>query len=133
MEKVILYDWEPGFNKAGLNKLLRAKANYSLSAAIEAIGKLLEKETLEIEIASNDSAKAFLTEALNLGAVGKIESTTTTTVTLNLSDTVLNDLKRIAPAFGFSNYQPLIQHYVDMGLRVDLERLKMPTIFNSQA
>ncbi|MDM8558473.1 hypothetical protein [Candidatus Parabeggiatoa sp. HSG14] len=82
MEKVILYDWEPGFNKAGLNKLLRAQANYSLSAAIEAVGKLLEKETLEIEIASNESAEAFLTEALNLGAVGKIESTTMTTVTL---------------------------------------------------
>ncbi len=29
MAKIILYDWKPGFNKAGLNKLLRAKANYS--------------------------------------------------------------------------------------------------------
>ncbi|MDM8561519.1 hypothetical protein [Candidatus Parabeggiatoa sp. HSG14] len=57
-----------------MNKLLRTQANYSLSAAIAAVGKLLERETLEIEIASNDSAKAFLTEALNLGAVGKIES-----------------------------------------------------------
>jgi hypothetical protein len=126
MQKVILYDWKPGFNKAGLNKLLRAEANYSLSAAIEAVGKLLEKETLEIEFASSESANAFLTEALNLGAVGK--STTTTTVTLNIPDTILNDLKRVAPVFGFSNYQPLIQHYVDIGLRVDLERLKMPTI-----
>ena len=128
MEKVILYGWEPEFNKAGLNKLLRKKANYSLSAAIEAVSKLLEKETLEIEMTSSDSAKAFLTEALNLGAVGKIESTIMTTVTVNMSDTVLNDLKRVAPIFGFSNYQPLIQHYVNQGLRVDLERLKMPTI-----
>jgi hypothetical protein len=126
MPKVILYDWEPGFNKAGLNKLLRAEANYSLSAAIEAVGKLLEKETLEIELSSSESANAFLTEALNLGAVGK--STTTTTVTLNIPDTILNDLKRVAPVFGFPNYQPLIQHYVDIGLRVDLERLKVPTI-----
>jgi hypothetical protein len=128
MEKVILYDWKHGFNKAGLNKLLRAQANYSLSAAIEAVGKLLEKETLEIEIASSNSAKAFLTEALNLGAVGKIESITTTTVTLNIPDTLLKDLKRVAPTFGFSNYQQLIQHYVVQGLRVDLERLKVSTI-----
>jgi len=128
MEKVILSDWEPGFNKAGLNKLLRAKANYSLSAAIETIGKVLEKENVEIEFVSKDSAKAFLKEALNLGAVGKIESFSTTTVTLNLPETVLNDLKRVAPVFGFSNYQPLIQHYVDQGLRVDLERLKIPAI-----
>ena len=70
MEKIILYDWEPGFNKGGLNKLLRAQAHYSLSAAIEAVGKLLEKETLEIEMAS-ESAKAFLREALNLGAVNQ--------------------------------------------------------------
>jgi len=77
-------------------------------------------------MASNESAKAFLTAALNLGAVGQIESTTT--VTLNIPDTVLNDLKRVAPTFGFSNYQPLIQRYVDIGLRVDLERLKVPTI-----
>lgn len=122
MEKVILYNWEPGFNKAGLNKLLRTQANYSLSAAIEAVGKLLEKETLEIEMASNESAAAFLTEALNLGAVGKIENTTTTTVTLNIPNTVLNDLKRVAQSFGFAHYQTLIQHYVDTGLRVDLAK-----------
>ncbi len=88
MEKVILYDWKPGLNKGGLNKQLRAKANYSLSAAIKAVGKLLEIDSLEIEMASNESAKAFLTEALNLGAVGKMESTTTTSVTLNIPDTV---------------------------------------------
>jgi len=128
MEKVILYDWKPGLNKGGLNKLLRAKANYSLSAAIEAVGKLLESEPLEIGMPSNESAKAFLTEALNLGACGKMESTSTTPVTLNIPDTVLNDLKRVALAFGFSHYQSLIQHYVDIGLRIDLERLKVPTI-----
>jgi hypothetical protein len=85
MEKVILDDWKPGFNKAGLNKLLRSKANYSLSSAIKAVGKLLEKETLEIELESSDSANAFLNEALNLGAVGKIETAIpTATITLRL-------------------------------------------------
>ena len=37
-------------------------------------------------------------------------------------------LARIAPVFGFSNYQPLIQHYVDEGLRIDMQRLNNPTL-----
>jgi hypothetical protein len=131
MEKILLYDWKPGFNKAGLNKLLRAKANYSLSSAIKAIGKLLEKETLEIEIESSERAEAFLKEALNLGVIGEIKNVQTTTITVLMPETVLSDLERVAPLFGFSSCQPLIQHYVDQGLRVDLERLKKPTMQSS--
>jgi len=128
MEKIILYDWKPGFNKAGLNKLLRASANYSLSSAIEAVGKLLEKEIVEIELESSEHAEAFLKEALNLGVIGEIKSIKTTSITMLMQETVLSDLERVAPVFGFSSCQPLIQHYVDQGLRVDLERLKMPTM-----
>jgi len=46
-----------------------------------------------------------------------------TTITLPIPEDVVEDLKRIAPAFGFSGYQPLIQYYIGQGLRVDLERL----------
>ena len=42
-------------------------------------------------------------------------SVTTTTVTINIPNTVLSDLKRVAPTFGFSSYQPLIKHYVNIG------------------
>jgi hypothetical protein len=50
------------------------------------------------------------------------------TVTLCMPENVLNDLKCIAPVFGFSSYQPLIQHYIGEGLRIDQERLNNPTI-----
>lgn len=46
-----------------------------------------------------------------------------TTITLHIPEDVVEDLKRVAPAFGFSGYQPLIQYYIGQGLRVDLERL----------
>lgn len=45
-----------------------------------------------------------------------------TTVTLRIPEDVVEDLKRVAPVFGFSGYQPLIQYYIGQGLRVDLER-----------
>jgi len=51
-----------------------------------------------------------------------------TTITLRMPENVVNSLARIAPVFGFSNYQPLIQHYVDEGLRIDMQRLNNPTI-----
>jgi len=47
-------------------------------------------------------------------------------VTLRMPDDVVEDLKRIAPALGFSGYQPLMRAYVGQGLRRDLERLEGP-------
>jgi hypothetical protein len=45
-------------------------------------------------------------------------------VTLRMPDDVVDDLKFVAPALGFSGYQPLIRAYVGRGLREDLERLE---------
>jgi hypothetical protein len=47
-------------------------------------------------------------------------------VTLRMPEDVVEDLKRIAPALGFSGYQPLIRAYIGQGLRRDLERLEAP-------
>ncbi|MGE0031406.1 MAG: hypothetical protein AB7T20_09845 [Steroidobacteraceae bacterium] len=44
-------------------------------------------------------------------------------VTLRMPEDVVDDLKFVAPALGFSGYQPLIRAYVGRGLREDLERL----------
>jgi hypothetical protein len=44
-------------------------------------------------------------------------------VTLRMPEDVVDDLKFVAPALGFSGYQPLIRAYVGHGLREDLERL----------
>ena len=37
---------------------------------------------------------------------------------------MIEDLKRVAPALGFSGYQPLMRAYIGQGLRADLERLE---------
>lgn len=44
-------------------------------------------------------------------------------VTLRMPEDVVDDLKFVAPALGYSGYQPLIRAYVGRGLREDLERL----------
>ncbi|PID34086.1 MAG: hypothetical protein CR976_02125 [Thiotrichales bacterium] len=46
-----------------------------------------------------------------------------TTVTIRMPVDVIDDLKRIAPAMGFTGYQALLKTYVGQGLRRDLERL----------
>ena len=46
-----------------------------------------------------------------------------TTISLGMPEDVIDDLKRVAPALGFSGYQPLIRAYVGQGLRKDLVRL----------
>ena len=51
-----------------------------------------------------------------------------TTVTIRMPEDVVEDLKRIAPILGFSDYQPLMRAYIGQGLRVDLERLENNTI-----
>jgi hypothetical protein len=51
-----------------------------------------------------------------------------TSVTINIPEDVVEDLKRIAPLLGFSDYQPLIRAYIGQGLRQDLERFKSETV-----
>jgi hypothetical protein len=46
-----------------------------------------------------------------------------TTISLRMPTDVVEDLKRVAPALGFSGYQPLLRAYVGQGLRRDLKRL----------
>lgn len=51
-----------------------------------------------------------------------------TTMTIRMPEDVIEDLKRIAPALGFSGYQPLARTYIGQGLRKDLERLENDTV-----
>ena len=54
-----------------------------------------------------------------------------TSVTLQVPDDVVDDLKRVAPLWGFSGYVPLIRAYIGQGLRHDLEKLdNMPDFTN---
>ncbi len=47
-----------------------------------------------------------------------------TSITLRVPEDVIEDLKNIAPALGFSGYQPLIRAYIGQGLRQDLAKLE---------
>lgn len=47
-----------------------------------------------------------------------------TSITLRIPEDVVQDLKSIAPALGFSGYQPLIRAYIGQGLRQDLKKLE---------
>ena len=49
---------------------------------------------------------------------------TMTSITLRIPEDVVQDLKNIAPALGFSGYQPLIRAYIGQGLRQDLKKLE---------
>ena len=46
-----------------------------------------------------------------------------TAISIRMPEDVIDDMKEIAPALGFSGYQPLIRSYISQGLRKDLERL----------
>ena len=46
------------------------------------------------------------------------------TISLRMPEDVIEDLKEIAPALGFSGYQPLMRSYIGQGLRKDLQRLE---------
>jgi len=46
-----------------------------------------------------------------------------TTISLRMPEDVIDDLKEIAPALGFTGYQPLMRSYIGQGLRKDLLRL----------
>lgn len=45
------------------------------------------------------------------------------TISMRVPEDVIEDLRRVAPALGFSGYQPLIRAYVGQGLRKDLAKL----------
>lgn len=47
-----------------------------------------------------------------------------TSITLRIPEDVVQDLKNLAPALGFSGYQPLIRAYIGQGLRQDLKKLE---------
>lgn len=51
-----------------------------------------------------------------------------TTITISITEDVLEGLKKVAPLLGFSGYQPLVRAYIGQGLRADLERLDGYTV-----
>ncbi len=52
------------------------------------------------------------------------ENRAMTVISLRMPEDVIEELKEIAPALGFSGYQPLIRAYIGQGLRKDQARLE---------
>lgn len=50
MSKIILCGWNVGFNKVGLNKLLREDFSYSLGHAKEVVDAILENQPIDIDV-----------------------------------------------------------------------------------
>lgn len=53
-----------------------------------------------------------------------------TTISIRMPEDVIEDLKEIAPALGFSGYQPLIRAYIGQGLRKHQADMEQSQIFN---
>jgi putative aminopeptidase FrvX len=51
-----------------------------------------------------------------------------TAISMRLPEQMIEDLKEIAQAKGFSGYQGLIRYYVSQGMRADLEELDRPNL-----
>ena len=83
---------------------------------------------LTLETTEYDIIKHFLFLEEETNSLDKPTDSPMTTITLCMPENVVKSLARMAPVFGFSDYQPLIQHYVDEGLRIDMQRLNNPTI-----
>jgi hypothetical protein len=57
-----------------------------------------------------------------------------TTISIRMPEDVIDDLKEIAPALGFSGYQPLIRAYIGQGLRkyqAEMEHSQLLTLTES--
>jgi hypothetical protein len=57
-----------------------------------------------------------------------------TTISIRIPEDVIDDLKEIAPALGFSGYQPLIRAYIGQGLRkhqAEMEHSELLTLTES--
>lgn len=75
MKRLILTGWNPGLNKVALSKLLRDKAGMSLGDAKSAVDSILDEQPVNVRIELDELAEYILAEALELGAVGKLEET----------------------------------------------------------
>jgi len=53
-------------------------------------------------------------------------------ISLRLPEDVIEELKEVAPAMGFSGYQPLIRAFIGQGLRDELARIEAERLTKEQ-
>ena len=73
MNELTFYGYKVGFNKVALTRLLRERADLSLSEAKCIIDEVLENKTVHLNIASEENAEHILSNATQLGALVELK------------------------------------------------------------
>jgi hypothetical protein len=73
MSQVRLSGWKPGLEKVRLNHLLREQAGLSLSAAHAVVNRLLNGESVAIDLSDSVAAQTFAESANALGVESHVE------------------------------------------------------------
>jgi hypothetical protein len=73
MASVVLTGWKPGLNKVSLTKLIQSRAGASLGVAKGYTDRLLDGETVGLELRAVAEARAFAQEAEALGATAEVK------------------------------------------------------------
>ena len=71
MRRVVLSNWKPGFNKVGMNHLVRDYTPLTLAAAKAVVDRLVEGDEVALEL-HDETADDFVEAAKGLGAEARI-------------------------------------------------------------
>ena len=72
MAKLILKGWEEGLKKVSLAILLKERTSLTLAPAKDCVDRLLDGETVCIEVVSIDEARQLAKEISSLGAICEV-------------------------------------------------------------
>jgi hypothetical protein len=73
MAKIILKGWKVGMRGIPLMLLLREKTRISLKRAKEIKERIVDHETIELEVSEDSVANEIVTEARKLGVVCEVQ------------------------------------------------------------
>ena len=73
MSSIVVTGWKPGFDKVGMNRLLREQFGYSLGEAKHAVDEMLENREVRLTLAA-ETLEKLTRELEKLGAVFRAQS-----------------------------------------------------------
>lgn len=68
MSSIVVIGWKPGFDKIGMNKLLRDQLGYSLGDAKYIVDAIIENKATELVVPS-EVFEQIMSDLINLGSV----------------------------------------------------------------
>lgn len=73
MPRVLLIGWKPGLRKVPLTKLIQAHTDLSLTAAMSCTERVLDGETVAIDLSTAPEARSFALAAEAVGATTMLD------------------------------------------------------------